>query len=95
LIEILSAVALIAAAQPSDICMAAAHRVSVFLIEEAKGTRHEKQIQESIQAAGNLDSLVAQIAAVLQEDQCAFLLTAPDSTVRAMAISMLPERSGR
>lgn len=77
----------------ADECTAAAHRVLGFLKEEAKGTRHEAQISETISAKGE-GPLIAQVASSLSSDQCTFLLIAPDSTVRALAISMLPERNG-
>jgi len=64
-----------------------------FLKEEARGTRHEQQIRESIEAKGE-GPMIAQVASSLSSDQCTFLLIAPDSTVRALAISMLPERNG-
>lgn len=74
-------------------CTASAHRVLAFMKEEAKGTRHEAQIQSSIEQHGE-GPLVAQVASTLSVDECSFLLVAPDSTIRAMAISMLPERNG-
>lgn len=91
-ITLLFLVATPAAADQS--CLVAAHRVLGFLRDEAKGTRHEAQIANSIKAKGE-GSVVAGIAAGLTSDQCALLILAPDSTVRALAISMLPERNGQ
>lgn len=87
--------AMLIAAGPSEACVAASHRFTAFLIEEAKGTRHEAQINASIANAGGLDKLVVKAAAAMEEEKCAFLLAAPDSTVRALAISALPERAGK
>lgn len=87
-------VAALALSAPSTACLAAAHRYLGFLIQEARGTRHEAQIQQSTTEAGGLDKKAAQIAKTLPETQCAFLFSAPDSTLRALAISNLPERSG-
>lgn len=76
----------------ADSCTAAVHRLLGFLKEEAVGTRHEAQIKESIEQNGE-GTLVSELASEMTEDQCAMILIAPDSTVRALAISMLPERS--
>lgn len=86
---------MLASAQPSTTCVAAAHRMMGFVLEEAKGTRHEGQIQKSIDDAGGIDKKLATVAAGMSSAQCAFLLAAPDSSVRALAISTLPERSGK
>jgi len=88
------AVAPAAAAETSATCTTAASRTAAFLIEEAKGTRHEAQIAGAIAAKG-YGSIIETIAAGLTEDQCALLFAAPDSTLRAMAITMLPERMGK
>ncbi|WP_430262075.1 hypothetical protein [Neorhizobium sp. DAR64862/K0K3] len=87
-------VAVLALSTPSTACLAAAHRYLGFLIQEAKGTRHEAQIQRSTTEAGGLDKKATELAQTLPETQCAFLFSAPDSTLRALAISNLPERSG-
>ena len=92
MIEVLAAVVL--ASSPSPSCLTAARRMTEFMIQEAKGTRHESQIAEQIDKAGGLDNAVVQIAGTMEEDACAFLIAAPDSAVRAMAIANLPERSG-
>lgn len=89
------AIIVLATSGPSPTCIAAAHRFTSFLIEEAKGTRHEAQIEASTQAAGGLDKKVQEIAASMSEDRCAFILAAPDSTVRALAAAALPERNGK
>ncbi|RVK76002.1 hypothetical protein CN157_16035 [Sinorhizobium meliloti] len=89
------AIIVLAASGPSPTCIAAAHRFTSFLIEEAKGTRHEAQIGASTEAAGGLDKKVQEIAASMSEDRCAFIIAAPDSTVRALAIAALPERNGK
>jgi hypothetical protein len=94
MLELVAAVMMVAS-QPSDICIAAAQRVMPFLIEEAKGTRHQAQIETAIRKAGSKDKAAVGVAAGLKPDQCAFLIVAPDSTIRALAISMLPERSGK
>lgn len=83
------------AGTPSEACIAAAHRLSGFLVEEAKGTRHEAQIRAAAEKAGGMDKRVVEIAQGMGEAECAFLLTAPDSAVRALAISALPERNGQ
>lgn len=84
-----------AAQEPSTICIAAAHRIMPILIQEAQGTRHEAQIAGSIADRGGQDKAAADLAATLKEDACAMLVVAPDSTLRAFAISMLPERAGK
>ncbi|KFB10367.1 hypothetical protein [Nitratireductor basaltis] len=91
----IAALLLITASSPAlaDGCRAAAHRVFPVLVEEAKGTRHEAQIAASIAENGE-GATIAGIAATLTDEQCGFLLTADDSTIRAIAISMLPERNG-
>ncbi|KQS90320.1 hypothetical protein ASG50_07650 [Rhizobium sp. Leaf386] len=86
---------LLASAEPSASCVAAAHRMTAFLIEEAKGTRHERQIEVAITKAGGYDRRVREIAATMTEDRCAILLAMPDSSVRALAIATLPERNGK
>lgn len=86
---------LIAAAGPSEACLAASHRFVTFIIEEAKGTRHQAQIEATMKTAGGFDEMVATSAAAMKDEHCAFLLAAPDSTVRALAISALPERAGQ
>lgn len=91
----LIAAMLIAAAGPSEACVAASHRFMTFLIEEAKGTRHEAQINESIAKAGGFDKMAMKAAEEMGEEKCAFILAAPDSTVRALAVSALPERAGK
>ncbi|MDI7923427.1 hypothetical protein [Ferirhizobium litorale] len=96
--RMISALVLAAAtvtAFPSQECVAAAHRVMGFLIEEANGTRHEEQIANKIEEAGSADKAAVDLAATLVPGQCVFIITAPDSTVRALAISMLPERQGQ
>lgn len=65
-----------------------------FIVEEAAGTRHEAQIAASIEAKGGIDAAVVEMAGNLDAGQCAFLVVAPDSTVRALAIATLPERQG-
>lgn len=82
------------AVQADETCTAAAHRVLAFVLEEAKGTRHEAQIAETIRTKGE-GKAVSEIAALIEGNQCDFLLIAPDSTVRALAITMLPERNGQ
>ena len=81
-------------AQASPTCVAAASRMTEFIILEAKGTRHEQQISEAIRKKGGKDKAVAALASGMDEDKCAFILAAPDSTIRALAISTLPERTG-
>lgn len=88
-------ITMLASAPASTTCVAAAHRMVGFLVEEAKGTRHEAQINGAIAKAGGRDKRVVEVAGGLSEAQCAFLLAAPDSTVKALAISMLPERAGK
>ncbi|RVJ19424.1 hypothetical protein CN184_21060 [Sinorhizobium medicae] len=83
------AIIVLATSGPSPTCIAAAHRFTSFLIEEAKGT------EASTQAAGGLDKKVQEIAASMSEDRCAFILAAPDSTVRALATAVLPGRNGK
>lgn len=75
-------------------CLAAAHRIFAFVEQEAKGTRHEAQMAAAIKKKDK-GSLVAEMAAGLNSDQCAFLMIAPDSTIRALAIAALPERNGK
>ncbi|MDX0977438.1 hypothetical protein BMJ35_18205 [Sinorhizobium medicae] len=41
------------------------------------------------------DKKVQELAASMDEDRCAFILAAPDSTVKALAIAALPERNGK
>jgi hypothetical protein len=96
-VGVLSTLALIvlASTSPSPTCLAAAHRFTTFLIEEAKGTRHESQMRVAMETAGGRDQKVREIAATMPEDRCAFILSLPDSTVRALAISTLPERNGK
>jgi hypothetical protein len=65
-----------------------------FVKEEARGTRHEAQIAATVAAKGE-GALVSQFAATIPDDQCAYLLTAPDNVLRAMAIASLPERNGK
>jgi len=89
------AVIVLASSGPSATCLAAAHRFTAFLVEEARGTRHEKQIADSISAAGGMDAKARQIAAGMTADKCAFILAAPDSSVRSLAIATLPERAGK
>lgn len=84
----------VAAAEPSSACLAAAHRMVAFVTEEAKGTRHEAQIAATVAAKGE-GALVSQFAETIPPDQCAYLLVAPDSVLRAMAIASLPERNGK
>jgi hypothetical protein len=71
---------------PSETCIAAAHRLTGFLVGEANGTRHEAQIRDSAEKAGGTQGI--------DEEKCAFLLVAPGSTVRALVIAALPERNG-
>jgi hypothetical protein len=80
---------------PSTDCLAAAYRFVGFLQVEAKGTRHEEQIAAAIRKAGGLEKRVEEIASAMDEAKCKFLLTAPDSTIRALAIATLPERNGK
>jgi hypothetical protein len=80
--------------EPSTDCVAASARLLAFVIAEAKGTRHEAQIAQSIAAKGEA-SVRAAFAKTIAPDQCAFLLIAPDSTLRAIAIASLPERNGQ
>ncbi|MGH0257050.1 hypothetical protein NKY39_15980 [Sinorhizobium meliloti] len=75
-------------------CLAAAHRIFAFVEQEAKGTRHEAQMAAAIKKKDK-GSLVAELAAGLNSDQCAFLMIAPDSTIRALAKAALPERNGQ
>ena len=82
------------AATQGAVCDAAANRLMGFTIEEARGTRHERQIADSIAQKGR-GAVVAAMAAGLTGDQCAYIMAAPDSAVRAMAIASLPERNGR
>ncbi|MGO7921989.1 hypothetical protein ACC755_22815 [Rhizobium ruizarguesonis] len=42
-----------------------------------------------------MDKSIAAMAATMDEKKCAFLLTAPDSSLRALAITSLPERNGK
>lgn len=84
-----------AACQPSAACLAAAQRFTAFIREEAKGTRHARQIDEAIARNGGANAASKAAAEKLSPDQCAFILSAPDSTVRAMAIATLPERNGQ
>jgi hypothetical protein len=83
-----------ATADDSATCAAAAHRFVAMVTAEAKGTRHEAQI-----AAANKDkgeaAAIAEFRESLNEDHCAFLMLAPDSTIRALAIAALPERNGK
>lgn len=81
------------APRSSSPCDVGVARLYGFLIEEAKGTRHEAQIESSIEADG-MGSAISAIAATMTDDQCAYLMVAPDSALRAMAITMLPERMG-
>jgi hypothetical protein len=88
-------ITMLASAPASAPCLAATYRMMGFLIEEAKGTRHEAQIADAIAKAGGKDKRAAEMSGSLSEEQYAFILGAPDSAVRALAISMLPERSGK
>lgn len=96
-VVVLSALVMIVlvSSEPSPACLAAAHRFTNFLIDESKGTRHEDQIRAKLDQAGGLDKAVRELAVTFHENQCAFILAAPDSTVRALAIAALPERSGK
>ena len=80
--------------EPSAICLAASHRVMAFVDEAARGTRHEKQINQRREIAGGQAKMIRHLASTLDEDKCAYLMTAPDSAMRALALSMLPERNG-
>jgi len=42
-----------------------------------------------------MDAKARQIAAGMTADKCAFILAAPDSSVRSLAIATLPERAGK
>lgn len=86
--------AFILASSPDPLCVAAAQRMTAFMIEEAEGTRHQAQIEESIDKAGGIDALAVQIAGTMKPESCAFLISAPDSAVRSLAISALPQRLG-
>ncbi|WP_234841306.1 hypothetical protein [Sinorhizobium meliloti] len=77
-----------------QLCRAAAHRIVEFAKEEAKGTRHEAQIANAIKKKGEA-YLINEMAGGLNPDQCAFLIIAPDSTVRAIARAAMPARSGK
>lgn len=94
MIEIIAALTLVAASTPSTECLAAARRFTEFLAAEAKGTRHEQQIRQATEKAGGKSRTIAEIAAILEPAMCNFLLTAPDSSLRALAITSLPERNG-
>lgn len=85
---------LLAAASPSTACIAAAERMLVFMVQEAVGTRHEAQFKGSMGTPEARAAKLREIAGNLNDDQCAFLLAAPDSTIRALAVSALPERGG-
>ncbi|MGO7148971.1 hypothetical protein ACCS52_26405 [Rhizobium ruizarguesonis] len=65
------------------------------MVAEAKGTRHEAQIRQAAEKAGGMDKSIAGMAATMDANKCAFLLTAPDSSLRALAITSLPERNGK
>lgn len=88
-------VSAMAGASPSSVCVAAAHRYFAFLSQEAKGTRHEKQIAASVTRNGSVDAAVVEIAKGLTDDQCTYIIAAPDSAIRAMAKATLPERQGK
>jgi hypothetical protein len=95
MIEIIAALTLVASSTPSTECLAAARRFTEILVAEAKGTRHETQIRQAAEKAGGMDKSIAAMAAAMDEKKCAFLLTAPDSSLRALAITSLPERNGK
>lgn len=85
---------LISSSAPSVECLAAARRMSAFMLQEAKGTRHEQQILRSYEKAGGVDKAIAAMAAKMKPDACNFIMLAHDSTIRALAVGMLPERNG-
>ena len=80
---------------PSIVCLTAARRFMSFYIEEAKGTRHEAQIAGAIKKAGSLDKKMVEVASEMTEDKCALMMAMPDSSLRALAVSSLPERNGK
>lgn len=92
---VLAALVASSGAHADDECVAAARRITAFLIEEAKGTRHEAEIQSTIEQHGSSENAIVELAKTFDPDECAFVLAASDSTIRTLAISMLPDRNGQ
>lgn len=95
MIGLVAAMVMTVASEPLTICLTAARRMMMFIAEEARGTRHEAQIRSSTERVGGLEKAVVALAATLDLNQCTFIVAAPDSTLRALAISSLPERNGK
>jgi hypothetical protein len=72
-------------AQASDRpqCTAAAERMFEFMIEDLPNAPQRETIEATIQAKGR-DAVIREMAGGFTDDQCAFLIVAPDSTVKAM-----------
>lgn len=82
-----------AAQEDNALCLAAAHRFQDHYEREAEGTRHEAQIAAAYERYGSKGAAIREVAKTFSDDECALILAAPDSTVRAMAIAGLPERN--
>lgn len=73
-------------AQTNQACLAAAHRILFFMLEEAE------QVAKSIESKGSHNAAALEIAKTLDDQSCTFLVRAPGNAVRDVAIQALPPK---
>lgn len=73
-----------ALAEPDPACETAANRLMDFILEELPDNEAGAVLADRLSREGR-QAMIDKAAADLTDEQCAFLMVAPDSTVQAIA----------
>ncbi|MBY3088915.1 hypothetical protein HFO63_23630 [Rhizobium laguerreae] len=83
------------ASEVSPECHQATRQYLGLLLEEVQGTRFEPIIKKDIEANGGMEKKLNEMTSRMSKDDCAFLMSAPESALRSLATSGLPADKGR